>query len=239
MSEPVQVFERYEKKYLLTSQQYTALRAQLAPLFTADKYGRHTIQSLYYDTEDFALIRASLARPSYKEKLRLRAYGVPEENDTVFLEIKKKVNHVVYKRRVPLTLQQAREYDANGACPDAENQIWQEILWMNRRYALCPKALIACERIALFGTQNEALRVTFDFDIRFRAFDLDLAHGSEGTLLAPGQILMEVKIPGALPFALARIFSELALRPVSFSKYGTAYQNYLSAAYAAQGGHHA
>ena len=223
----IATFERIEKKYLLTHAQFCAVRARLEPHFTQDAYGVHTIHSVYYDTEDFALVRASLAKPRYKEKLRLRSYGTPEGESRVYLEIKKKYEGIVYKRRAGLTLNQARAFNAWGVLPKAQSadaQIFAEIGWMRTRYALRPRAVLSCERVALFGCENAQLRVTFDANMRFRTTALDLAAQDTGALLRPNLYLMEIKVPGALPVWLARILCEEDVWPVSFSKYGTAYR---------------
>lgn len=225
------VFERVEEKYLLTEAQLQAVQKKLAPYFTRDQYGVHTILSAYYDSADFALVRASLAKPHYKEKLRLRSYGTPQGDTTVYLEIKKKYEGIVYKRRAGLSLNEARTFDAWGVLPAAQGtdaQIFAEIGWMRTRYALRPRAVLCCERTALFGSDDPELRITFDADMRWRAQALDLANGSDGTPLRPGQYLMEVKVPGAYPLWLARILSEEGLRPVGFSKYGTAYEEFMA-----------
>ena len=82
------VFERVERKFLLTPRQYDGLMRVLIEYMEMDRYGESTILSLYLDTADSLLIRRSLEKPVYKEKLRLRSYGVPGEEDDVFLEIK-------------------------------------------------------------------------------------------------------------------------------------------------------
>lgn len=68
-------FQRHEKKFLLTPEQYRAILPLLAERMEADRYGEYTICSLYYDTPAFDLIRASVQKPPYKEKFRLRSYG--------------------------------------------------------------------------------------------------------------------------------------------------------------------
>ena len=85
------VFERVERKFLLTPSQYEGMMRVLPEYMQADQYGESTILSLYLDTADSLLIRRSLEKPVYKEKLRLRSYGVPADGDNVFLEMKKKV----------------------------------------------------------------------------------------------------------------------------------------------------
>jgi len=226
-----EIFERYEKKYLLTNEAYRKLVPELMKHMTADRYGKYTISNIYFDTDDFRLIRDSLEKPAYKEKLRLRLYGDADEDKTVFAEIKKKYKGVVYKRRIPLSLRDARRYLVYGIRPKlddrrfTERQIFREIDYMKNRYGLKPAVFIAYDRIALAGTEDPELRVTFDMNIRCRNTKLDLAEGKHGTqLLKPGTILMEVKIPGAMPLWMAELFEDIAKYQVSFSKYGTYYK---------------
>ena len=222
-------FQRTEKKYLLQREEYEALRCQLAPYMEEDAYGLSLIMSLYYDTEDFDLIRRSLEKPAYKEKLRLRSYGVPRDNDPVFLEIKKKCEGVVYERRVTLGAKEAADYLAGGEKPAGKGQIMEEIDWMRRRYAPKPAAVISTDRLALFGKEDNALRVTFDFEPRGRMDDLDLRLGDRGEALLPaGMVLMELKVNGAAPLWLTDILSRGKLYPRSFSKYGTCYRRALA-----------
>lgn len=222
------VFERVEKKYLLTEEQYTALRGALEGRMTMDRYGVHTICNLYYDTDDYTLIRRSLEKPIYKEKLRLRSYGVPREDSTVFLEIKKKFRGVVYKRRIPLTLTEAMRYTRRGEKPREDSQILREIDWFMNLYRPSPKVFIAYNRAALFGNEDENLRVTFDGAMRWRSGALDLSKGDWGSPLGDARrILMEIKIPGTMPLWMCRLLAENAVFPVSFSKYGFCYQTYL------------
>lgn len=91
MSVTKNIFERIEKKYYLKEDQYNRLIKEIRNRLSPDEYGKSTINSLYFDTEDYRMIRQSIDAKVYKEKLRLRSYGVPDENSTVFLEIKKKI----------------------------------------------------------------------------------------------------------------------------------------------------
>ena len=110
MSEYQGTFKRYEKKYLVTQQQYNALAKVFAARMVPDRFAESTISNIYYDTPDFRLIRRSLEKPAYKEKLRLRSYGVPNEETQVFPEIKKKARGIVYKRRVSMPYGDALRY---------------------------------------------------------------------------------------------------------------------------------
>ncbi len=219
------VFNRIEKKYLMPKSIYEALRRKLEPYMEMDEYGLHTICNLYYDTPDSLLIRRSIEKPVYKEKIRLRCYGIPTLDSKAFLEIKKKYKKVVNKRRVQLPLREAYAYVEQGISPSKENQITREIDCFLQRYPLVRSCYLAYDRIALFGKDDSEIRVTFDLRIRSRRLDMGLERGDKGDLLLPeGFILMETKVMGATPLWFARILSELKLYPLSFSKYGNLYK---------------
>ena len=225
-----QSFKRVEKKYLLTPQQYDALLDGMTPYMKADEYGRYTICNIYYDTDNFQLIRTSLEKPVYKEKLRLRSYGTPTDEQKVFVEIKKKFDHVVYKRRAVMECAEAAAYLSGTSRPARESQILHEIDWFLKAYRPVPKVFIAYDRVALAGIDNDELRVTFDTNLRWRATDLDLRKGDHGQLILPeDRILMEIKIPGTAPLWLSHLLSEVQAFPASFSKYGTCYTQHLCA----------
>lgn len=223
------VFCRKEKKFMLTSQQYQHLRAGvIAHGMRPDEFGLHTIASLYYDTPDYQLIRHSLEKPVYKEKLRLRAYGsqvLPD--DTAYVEIKKKFKGVVYKRRIAVPLPEAIQGLEQGRFHEEHGQIGREINFFLQRYALSPACWLGYEREAFFS-DTEDVRVTFDENIRFRTGQWDMTLPPEGrALLDPGIYLMEVKVPFALPLWLVALLNECGVFSRSFSKYGTVYTEHL------------
>ena len=218
-------FKRYEKKYMLTPYQLTQMLAGIKDRMGADEFGRYTICNIYYDPDDFQLIRASLEKPVYKEKLRMRSYGVPGSQDGVFVELKKKFDSVVYKRRTVMKAADAVSYIHNGVIPQQEDQICREIDWFMGIYHPKPKVFIAYDRTAFAGIEDPELRVTFDTNLRWRDRNLDLRAGDYGEPLLPSdQILMEIKIPGTAPAWLAHLLSETGVFPTSFSKYGTCYR---------------
>lgn len=224
------VFERYELKYRVTNRQLEALRARLAPRMDQDSFGAHTVLSLYYDTPDYRIIRRSLEKPEFKQKLRLRCYGAPGAMDEAFVELKSKCRGVVYKRRFALPLEKAWRFLEGGAGPDC--QIAREAsAFLARHPGIRPSMLICCEREAYFGRGEEkSLRVTFDANIRFRADRLDPAEGAQGFPLPGGNgVLMEIKLPGVMPLWLARDLGALGIYPASFSKYGAAYEAFAAA----------
>ncbi len=218
------VFERTEKKYILTLSQRNALIKKIAEHIKPDEYGESTVCSLYFDTDDDRLIRNSLDKPLYKEKLRLRSYSTPKRDSFVFLELKKKFDGVVYKRRETLPYVEAMNYIDRGVLPN-HSQIMKEIDWTMHYYeGLRPKMFIAYDRTAFYSKDDRELRITFDRNPRFREDNLDLAKGSYGErILSPDMCIMEIKALRAMPMWLTKALGELRIFPGSFSKYGTAY----------------
>lgn len=219
------IFKRVEKKYLLTKEQYEYLVKAIEPYMAVDKYGETSIRNIYFDNTDDELIETSLLKPVYKEKLRLRSYGVPNSQSTVFFEIKKKYRGIVYKRRVSMTLDEAYSYIEGGELPEhLEGNIPVEIDYMMNHYRLFPKAFISYDRVALAGKDDPELRITFDRNITSRYDDVRLESVKDGHKILPDDsVLMEIKIPGAMPLWLAHVLSEKNIFPHSFSKFGTAH----------------
>ena len=219
------IFKRIEVKYLITDRQYSALMDRIAAFTEPDRFARTPIYNIYYDTPTNQLIRTSLEKPMYKEKLRLRTYTVPNGETPSFLEIKKKYDGVVYKRRIEMPYEAALSY-MEGRAETPDSQIGREISYMKNRYqGLVPAMMICYDRQALVGLENRELRITFDTNIRYTTYASDIRRRiAETPILKPGTRLMEIKVPGAFPLWLVRIMEELEIRQCSFSKYGSAYQ---------------
>lgn len=229
----IEVFNRYESKYLMDGRSFQEIYGRLLEHMELDEYNKddrfYSISNVYYDTEHHSIIRGSLAKPKYREKLRIRAYGVPRPDAKVYLELKKKVFGLTNKRRTALRLTEAYEFARTGIEPDPQpymnRQVIQEIKYFLGRYDLQPKVYLAYDRIAMFCKNNRNLRVTFDTNIRSRRHDLRLENGNHGEmLLAEGQWLMEVKAEKTVPVWLAQLLSELGMYRTSFSKYGNEYR---------------
>lgn len=229
----IEVFNRYEKKYIISDDIYRLIKPQLEEYMEVDEHSRngdiYTICNIYYDTPDNAIIRKSIEQPAYKEKLRLRSYGVVKPEDLVFLEIKKKYEGCVNKRRTLLPLGEAYRYIETKQKPEALNlmneQILNEIDFMIHKYqTLKPTLFLSYDRNALFGMEDKSFRVTFDTNIRTRRYDVGLDKGIYGELLLPkDQWVMEVKMKDVIPLWFTKLLSKYMIYPVSFSKYGTEY----------------
>lgn len=231
----IEVFNRIEKKYLIPEDIYDKFYKEISPYVELDKYCKegkfYSIYNLYYDTENDELIRRSIEKPVYKEKLRLRSYRIPQEDDRIFLEIKKKYRGVVNKRRTKLTLKQAYDFVNNGIIPvegDYINtQVVKELDYFIKLYKPKPKVFLAYDRVALFGREDNNLRITFDRNIRTRRDNPEIDKGDYGEQLLPDKrILMEIKTPTAFPLWLTEQLSKYEIRNTSFSKYGTEYSKH-------------
>jgi len=245
----IEVFNRYENKYMIDYKTFAKIKSALSEYMTVDKhnpvlridadtneviYNYYTISNIYFDTVDDYLIRKSISHPVYKEKLRLRGYGVPKEDDIVFLEIKKKFKKMVNKRRTKIKLA-----DAYKMLSDPEhkplytsysnNQVLNELSCFMHKYDLLPKVYIAYDRLAFFGREDHDLRISFDKNIRTRRENLRLEHGDSGDILIPPDYrLMEIKVNGAFPLWLSELLSDFSVFKNSFSKYGTEFMKHNS-----------
>lgn len=220
------IFKRYELKYLLSRWQKERLIASMRPYMELDRFGHSTIRNIYYDTDTYRLIRRSLEKPAYKEKLRVRSYEKVNEKSAVFVELKKKYKSVVYKRRIVMPEQQAVDWLSGAiSCPQ-ESQISREIDYFCSFYeTLHPAVYLSYEREAFYSLGGDDFRVTFDENILYRTNDLSLESEIYGTpLLRDDQILMELKTPGGIPLWMTHFLTEQQIQKTSFSKYGAAYQ---------------
>ncbi len=227
------VFARREIKYLISKEQKEYIKFVMAEYMSPDEFGKSTICSIYYDTPTHMLIRRSQESPIYKEKLRLRSYGVANDDSTAYVEIKKKFKGIVYKRRVGLMLHDAEAWLA-GAPPRFKKeptvrqmQIAREVEFFLSRYdGIIPAMFIGCEREAFYAKDDREFRVTFDENILARDWDLTLDKGFYGEkLLDDDTALMELKAGGALPLWMAELLSDKHIFKTKFSKYGRAYRS--------------
>ncbi len=232
-----EVFNRAEKKYIITDEVFRTLRTKLEEHMLPDSFCRssefYTICNIYYDTPDHQLIRRSIEKPIYKEKLRLRSYGIVTPKDKVYLEVKKKFNGYVNKRRCSMQLEEVCRYIETGRRSEGKKtsteQVLKEIDFMLKRYPeLAPTLYLSYDRIALYGNEKADFRVTFDTNIKTRRYELGLDQGIYGELLLPPGIwVMEAKTNRAIPYWFTRLLSEYQIYPDNFSKYGAEYRRAL------------
>ena len=224
------IFQRHEIKYMLDSRQRAMVEQVFRGRMLPDPHGESTICNIYYDTPDYRLVRDSLEKPIYKEKLRLRSYGPVFPEQQVFLELKKKYKGVVYKRRIELSERAATDYMEGLAPQPEDSQIAREIEYFCRFYRdLSPAVYLCYDRCAFFSREDPNLRATFDKNICWRTENMRLTAPTGGQhLLLPRQSLFEVKTASSIPLWLCEVLDRGQIRQASFSKYGKAYKSIMN-----------
>ena len=222
---PITVMQRVEWKFILSAEQTQFFCERLKGHMEPDAYGLTTISSLYYDTPDRQLIRTSIEKPDFKEKIRLRAYGPATDTTPVYLELKRKAFGIVYKRRVQATVPEVESFFSGTLNLDENGQIDRELTYFRNYYKkLVPACMILYDRVA-YCEPNGDLRLTIDYNPRYRNDALSFDYAPVGIpLLNPGETILEVKVQDTIPLWLVRILSEGKIRHGSISKYGEAYR---------------
>ena len=232
-------FRRKEKKFMITEDQAAFLARRIPEYMDFDPYcvgdRPYRILNLYFDTDTNEIIRRSIEKPLYKEKLRIRSYDIPKDEDTpVYFELKKKFDGTVIKRRAVLTRKQIAAFLQDRTKPEGcnykNNIVLNEIgVFLDRHPGAEPKILVGYDRTAYFAKDDPEVRLTFDRNILTRRDDLTLEGGLYGTpLLSEGQVLMEIKVAETPPRWMMKLFSEAKIYRTSFSKYGAEYERKLS-----------
>ena len=130
------------------------------------------------------------------------------KEQTVFLEIKHRLNACVFKERTLLPSEAACEIMAKpellaDLCTTTgieDNTILQKIEKLSRQCQLQAANMISYNRHAWLGEHDNRLRVTFDSEIE--AFQPNLFVPKFGTgvpLLSPDQCIMEIKFNRVIP----------------------------------------
>lgn len=221
-----EIFRRVEKKYIINKEQYEKILPELKKYMNEDQYGRSTICNIYFDTDKYELIRHSITKPYFKEKIRLRSYNTPKQDSKVYLEIKRKCDGVVGKRRIEMTLEDFNKYAENpNSISNANAQIKKELDYTFKHYDLKKAMYLSYERTAFYQKDNMDFRTTFDSNVLARNYDLDLSKGSYGVdILGKDLYILEIKTLGSIPMWFVKVINEIGIKPGNFSKYGEAYE---------------
>lgn len=219
-------FQRVEHKFLIHKDMREELMKRFEPYVEDDVYPEYSLYNIYCDSSDHQMIRQSIEGPMYKEKLRLRSYSDDVKHNPVFLEMKKKYDGIVYKRRIVMNYEDACAYLEDDKPLKQESQIGKEIDYMKQFYHATPQLYIGYDRRAFKGIKESDLRITFDENIRYRFQDLKLQDTAENhTLLKEDECLMEIKVMNRYPIWLANLLTEYKITKTSFSKYGAIYSH--------------
>jgi len=219
-----EAFRRVGKKYIIDKEQYMCLRKCLESKMIEDKHGKSKICNIYFDTDNYELISHSIEKTIYKDKVRVRSYNIPQKEDNVYLEIKRKYDSVVSKRRIKLKLKDVCDYLEDREIEIKDMQVKKELDYYIEYFKLSPKMYVSYDREALYGVDDENFRITFDNNITARNYDLDLDKGSYGfNIFEEDKYIMEVKTLGAMPIGFVKLLAENNIFPNGYSKYGNAY----------------
>lgn len=231
----INVFRRYEKKFLLTLEQWQSLLPTLESHMDIDPFclnkQPYNVRTVYFDTDDYDVIRKSLDGPQFKEKLRMRKYGHYDViSDEVYFEIKRKFKGIGTKRRVKCTESEVDSLIKQGTMPVRTDyyavQILNEIGYYLSVNKVKPAVFISYRRLAYTDRENKQFRLTIDQDILTRRDDFDFSHGPKGRhLIDDNHRLMEVKVGKAMPLWFAQALSEHKIYLTSFSKYGKDFES--------------
>ena len=218
------IFERVESKYVLNRTQYDQLMDRIINRLQEDLFPHSNISSIYFDTDDYRLARAALDKPAYREKLRLRSYGMKDDSSEVFMELKKKYLGVIYKRRRAMSYHDSMNYILFGKKPD-NTQIINEIDYMMKKYPdLKPRVLISYQRDSYVFVDDNNIRITFDYNVRYSLDNVTLKNNrAEKQLTGEDTVIMEIKSLNAMPLWLTEILDEMKIFPGNYSKYGQIY----------------
>lgn len=209
------VFERFEEKYLISESMMHILLNQNKDKLKKDTYYESLIQNIYYDTPNYDFLKSALDKQEYKEKLRVRTYNQITKDSQVFVEIKKKSNSIVYKRRTTLSYE---HYINDGIT--GNNQVFNEVAWLKNRYHLEPMLYISYLRHAFVGIDDPSFRITFDQNILYRNEAVSLSsHPLSKDITPYKQMVMEIKTCGSLPLWLVDFLNTNQIYPTHYSKY--------------------
>lgn len=221
MKENIELMRRVELKYLLDKDKYEEIQKKLRNKIKQDKYHKYTIHNLYLDTSDNHLINSSLEKPLYKEKIRIRCYNTPKNEDYAYIEIKQKYADIVAKEREKIKLEKLFKYLYFGESINFKNKRIENAL---KTYKLKPFYIVSYDRLAYVGKNDNSFRLTFDQNLRSRKCNLDLESTNEESLYFNKEnYIMEVKTINALPLWFVKILADLKIYPSSFSKIGNIY----------------
>lgn len=213
-------FRRVEQKYLINKETKDKLLERISNYIEEDEYFKSEISNIYFDNDNHDLLVESLEKPLFKIKVRLRSYN---NGDDVFLEIKDKVNGIVGKRRIKLSLDEFYNYINDNNIKD--DQIMRELDYYFKLFNLKPYIMVAYDRLSYKEINNKNLRITIDANLRSRFDNLLLEKGSYGEkYFNDDMYIMEIKALDSMPLWLVKSLSELKIYPTSFSKVGHIYE---------------
>ncbi len=227
---------RYEFKYLVPSENYTALRSALMPFLRLDSFaaqqpnGLYTVRSIYFDTPGFEMYHTKIDGIAHRMKVRMRGYNNGDDSSPVFMEIKRKYEGPILKNRADAPYGVVRQMFKPGTAfedyahkiknPDNARRFFYQVLSRNLR----PVINVIYEREPYLGKNTHLendFRVTFDLHLRSVGYpSVDRLYDEAGATHAfPGFFILEVKFNQFCPNWVKPILEEFQMRKEPASKY--------------------
>jgi hypothetical protein len=226
--------QRFEMKYILTESQALAVSENIRPYVDPDVHAEsdhfYRINSLYLDNDNLDLYWASELGHKNRFKLRIRSYSDRPE-DPVFLEIKRRVDRVVLKRRVGVhrdcisALLRGERLSEDcllspSAKSDRDMHAFQDLMLTCNA---TPRSMVYYVREAYMSAFGESVRITFDRDVagrnaRIYSPNLWTVDGGYHPLCT-NVVILEIKFSDVYPRWVEDIVYRLHLMRDSFAKY--------------------
>ena len=208
--------DRLEYKYLVSTEYMARLRKRLSPFVEMDQHAsrggatEYTVRSIYFDTLALDYYHQKEAGLKNRRKIRIRGYGAQEEDSTVFLEIKRKDNMAIDKKRIPVrfdqldklfTTRDIEHYTSGNGSHRKAVEDAQQFFYHMFRYSLHPVILVTYDREAFYCKFDTSVRITFDKDLRSLAYPAIGNLFDEGKALyaMPGYFIVELKFNHRFP----------------------------------------
>ncbi len=232
----IKQFSRFELKYILTREQQdffaSILPEYIEPDSSGDKYGRYSITSLYYDTDDYQAYWDKIEGHKFRRKVRVRIYGNPTATPETlcFAEIKQRINKTLQKKRVYISYASAEALcGASDDIPEetgmsgVDLETVSEIRYLQSTLQLRPAAVVSYDRMAFEGSEyDDGLRITFDTNLKGRTHDLTLLgtdNGENKFFIPPEWCIMEIKVNYRIPYWLTEMIGKYRFTLRRVSKY--------------------
>jgi len=216
---------RFELKYWIPQHLTGEIRRFVRPFCRPDAFGegrpgnRYVISSLYLDSPGWELYRTTTEGHQNRFKLRIRSYS-DDPATPVFLEIKKRANQVVLKRRACVDRALAVSF-LEGMPASTEDPNCREFVESARRLAAQPALRVRYEREAYESRGADPVRVTMDTSVAYAP-----TTGPNLSLNGPGWedtptegVILEVKFTDRAPRWVTGMIRSLGLERCSIPKY--------------------
>ncbi len=234
--------KRFERKYIINFQTYEMVKNYMKKYFSPDKNGDngvYRVTSLYYDSPDFRAYREKVDGEKKRSKVRLRVYQdlkgnyLNPTNKKVLLEIKKRDNLNVFKKKSLMSQNEAKEFIKK---PVLHKNIINngvdsltEVAYLRTLYNIRPIVIVSYIREAFTNKFGPEVRITFDKCVKYRDANFDVQEAKcKNYSLDPRLIIMEIKYNELLPVWISKLIGKYSLILNTFGKYSVSVEKMIN-----------